>query len=676
MSSNIAVSVHHVSKTYKLYDKPIDRAKEALHPFNKKYHKVFHALQDISLELEYGKAIGIIGRNGHGKSTLLKIIAGLLTPTTGQVETKGKIAAILELTSNLNQELTGIENILLNLKINGFNKKSEIACKIKEIEEFAHIGEFIRQPIKTYSSGMKSRLGFGIATSLEADILILDEVLSVGDFAFQQKCLAKINGLREKMSIIFVSHSMNSVRLFCDNALVLDKGENVFFGKADDGIKYYLEQEEKKKVKLAKEDVEQVVKPFYGDLFHNKEKIIDVTHYWIDEDENKILRSATNGNIGIYVRFKLLYRPRNLIVGLPIWDVDGNCITGISTEMDNYQPQIGEDGFCEVLFKFNNILNPNKYIGVVSIIDQSETLYRNKNEIFESYNINSRFFGFVNIPHKWTHANQRKVISLNEVKLTVDATDTSGGLYDSKNSFEEINNKLYQEINEKYSPDVVVDVGANYGFMSIVFSKYFFSAKFILIEASPKLINYIHSNLHDNGVENYQLINAICAEISNDKRDFSQNPRGSQDNRVIGENKKWETHEVGTLSLDDIFDLNSKKFHFVKIDTQGYEEKVFAGAERFLSISDNWIIKTEFAPYWLKSQKTQPKVFLKYLIDKYIVCEAPGRSRCKGDDLQSLISNRLSPIDIDHFLEYVTNYNKNERGWCDLYVFPLDFKVK
>ena len=278
--NSIIIRVNNVSKTYKLYDQPIDRLKESLSFLNTKYHKEFHALNDVSFELRKGESPGVIGRNGDGKSTLLKIIAGILSPTSGQSNATGRISAILELTSNLKPELTGLENIELNLKISGFKKK-DIPDKIKEIEEFSDIGEFIKQPVKIYSSGMKSRLGFGIATSSEPDILILDEVLAVGDFNFQQKCLAKINSMREKISMIFVSHSMNSVRLFCDRVLVLEKGNLVFDGKPKDAVSYYLQQEEDRKNKLReKSSPIGQIKEFYGDLFQNKEKIYDVKFSW------------------------------------------------------------------------------------------------------------------------------------------------------------------------------------------------------------------------------------------------------------------------------------------------------------------------------------------------------------------------------------------------------------
>jgi len=389
----IVVKVQNISKVYKLYDKPFDRVKETLNPFKKSYHKDFHALDNVSFEIKRGEALGIIGRNGNGKSTLLKIIAGVLTPTKGHVNTKGKISAILELTSSLKPELTGLENIELNLKISGF-KQNELNEKIKEIEEFAEIGEFINQPVKTYSSGMKSRLGFGIATSSEPEILILDEVLAVGDFNFQQKCLAKINSMRDRISMIFVSHSMNSVRLFCDNVLVLEKGERAFLGKADDGIKYYLEQEEKKKAELKKKEKTKDIKPFYGDIFHNENKIINIKHKWDKEIY------ALDEKMTLEFSFELKYKPKNLIIGVPIWDENGNFITSFNT--DYYKIRIFQGHYSITgNLHFNCFFNPNNYFSMLVIVDGSEYLYRMLNTNFNIKN-QERVFGFVTVKHNWS----------------------------------------------------------------------------------------------------------------------------------------------------------------------------------------------------------------------------------------------------------------------------------
>ncbi len=394
MNKSTAVKVQNITKVYKLYNKPMDRVKESLNPLKKQYHKEFHALENVSFELKKGEALGVIGGNGNGKSTLLKIIAGVLTPTKGHTNVKGKISAILELTSSLKPELTGLENIELNLKISGF-KHSELKGKIKEIEEFAEIGEFINQPVKLYSSGMKSRLGFGIATSSEPDVLILDEVLAVGDFNFQQKCLAKINGMRENISMIFVSHSMNSVRLFCDRVIVLEKGNLAFNGKPDDAIKYYLEQEEKKKSELKKKEIKtKLAKVFYGDLFDNKDKIIDVNALW-NKEKYKLHETML-----LTFSFKLLYTPKQLIIGIPIWKDDSTMITALNSDSDNIDIQV-KDNLVSGSLKVSCMFNPDSYTSVIAIVDQGEFLYR---QLLNSFSVlpKERTFGLVTLEHNWS----------------------------------------------------------------------------------------------------------------------------------------------------------------------------------------------------------------------------------------------------------------------------------
>lgn len=224
MNKNTAIKVQNLTKTYKLYDKPIDRLKESLHPLKKKYHKDFYALNNVSFEIKKGETVGIIGKNGSGKSTLLKIITGVLTPTSGRVNVHGKISAILELGAGFNNEMTGIENIYLNTSINGMNKQATNKI-IDEIVDFAELGEHIYQPIKTYSSGMKARLAFGVAINVDPEILIVDEALSVGDVRFQQKCLRRMEEFKaQNKTILFVSHSTGMIERFCDRAVWIHEG--------------------------------------------------------------------------------------------------------------------------------------------------------------------------------------------------------------------------------------------------------------------------------------------------------------------------------------------------------------------------------------------------------------------------------------------------------------------
>jgi lipopolysaccharide transport system ATP-binding protein len=218
------ISLKNVSKCFKRYDRPGDRLKEMIYP-NKKLADEFWAIQDINLEISRGQTLGIVGRNGSGKSTLLQIIVGTLTPTAGSVEVKGRISALLELGSGFNPEFTGRQNVFFNSQILGFNRR-ETEYKFDDIAAFADIGDFIDQPVKTYSSGMFVRLAFAVATSVAPDILVVDEALSVGDEAFQRKCFARLQSIQEGGgTILFVSHAATSVVQLCTSAILMDSGE-------------------------------------------------------------------------------------------------------------------------------------------------------------------------------------------------------------------------------------------------------------------------------------------------------------------------------------------------------------------------------------------------------------------------------------------------------------------
>lgn len=219
-----AIEVKDVVKIYKLYDKPKDRVKEALGLGRKQVHKLHYALNGVSLSIYRGETVGIIGTNGSGKSTILKIITGVLHPTSGEVHVDGRISALLELGAGFNQEYNGIENVYLNGTMMGFSEK-EIDGKLPEILEFADIGDYVYQPVKTYSSGMFVRLAFAVAINIEPEILIVDEALSVGDVFFQAKCYHKFEEFKELgKTIVFVSHDLSSISKYCDRVFLLNKG--------------------------------------------------------------------------------------------------------------------------------------------------------------------------------------------------------------------------------------------------------------------------------------------------------------------------------------------------------------------------------------------------------------------------------------------------------------------
>jgi ABC-type polysaccharide/polyol phosphate transport system ATPase subunit len=222
MKENIAVKVEGLSKAYKLYDRPIDRLKESVHILRKKYHRDFYAVKNVSLEVKKGECLGIVGKNGCGKSTLLKIIAGVLTPSSGSIEVVGRVSALLELGIGFNPEMTGIENIYFNGAIMGIDRKT-MDTRIGDIVSFADIGEFIHQPLKTYSTGMFVRLAFAAAINVDPDILVIDEALAVGDIRFQQKCFRKIKEFSDNgKTIIFVSHDTGAINNLCSRAIWLN----------------------------------------------------------------------------------------------------------------------------------------------------------------------------------------------------------------------------------------------------------------------------------------------------------------------------------------------------------------------------------------------------------------------------------------------------------------------
>lgn len=234
-----AIEVRGVSKFYNLYERPQDRVKELFSLTKKKYHTLYKALDQVSFTVKKGETLGIIGRNGAGKSTLLKLITGVITPSEGSIETHGEISALLELGTGFNPEYTGYENIFLNGSMRGFSDE-EMQEKVKEIVDFADIGEYMGQPVKTYSSGMFARLAFAVMISFKPEILIVDEALSVGDIFFQQKCNTFMKEEMKGVTKLLVTHDMNSIANMADRVILIDRGKIIREGKPLEVIEDYL----------------------------------------------------------------------------------------------------------------------------------------------------------------------------------------------------------------------------------------------------------------------------------------------------------------------------------------------------------------------------------------------------------------------------------------------------
>lgn len=291
------ISVKNVSKIYRLYDRPIDRLLESISIRKKSYHKDFFALQNISFTVNKGEAVGIIGTNGSGKSTMLKIITGVLSPTSGSVETKGTVCALLELGAGFNQDYTGIENIYMNGTMMGISKE-EMDKKLPDILDFADIGDFVHQPVKSYSSGMFVRLAFALYISIDPEILIVDEALSVGDVFFQAKCYHRMDELKKKgTTILMVTHDLGSVMKYCDRVILFNKGEKVGEGLPGQMVDQY------KKILAGKNPVaEKFVdeQDFLGDgKIVNTEKSREELHGSDSEaDKKQATATSTKPDVG------------------------------------------------------------------------------------------------------------------------------------------------------------------------------------------------------------------------------------------------------------------------------------------------------------------------------------------------------------------------------------------
>lgn len=254
-----AISVNDITKIYKLYDSPMDRFKEAIHPFHKQYSKPFYALRNITFEVEKGETVGIIGTNGSGKSTILKIITGVIQPSEGSIDVQGKVSALLELGAGFDMEYSGVENIYMNGAVLGFSRE-EMERKKDEILEFADIGDFVYQPVKTYSSGMLVRLAFALAINVEPEILIIDEALAVGDAFFQAKCFEKLEAIKAAgTTILFVSHDITSVKKLCSRAVWLEKGDLREIGDAKEVCEKYLSMQIAEQNREKKQLVENLI---------------------------------------------------------------------------------------------------------------------------------------------------------------------------------------------------------------------------------------------------------------------------------------------------------------------------------------------------------------------------------------------------------------------------------
>lgn len=356
----------------------------------------FWSLDNISFSLKRGEALGVIGLNGAGKTTLLRILAGQILPDGGEVRTLGNTAAMIDLTAGFDASASGRNNIYLRGAMLGRSREL-MESKFQEIIDFSELGDAIDAPFGTYSSGMKMRLAFSVMIVSEPDILFIDEILSVGDFKFQQKCLAKIREIRERTAFVLVSHSMSHIKLFCTKVAVLNKGQIAFLGAPEEAIEVY-ENLQFPTVESKAEKQAAILNP----QFHNAETITELEHFWCSANGKPIDTAKTGESLYFKLKFKLNYAPKNLILGIPVWTESGVQVTGFTTPREGKGLDVKANQTVELMLNVPNLaFNAGNYVSNIAIHDGLEFLYRGMNPPLNVDKGKKETWGIVNLPHKW-----------------------------------------------------------------------------------------------------------------------------------------------------------------------------------------------------------------------------------------------------------------------------------
>jgi ABC-type polysaccharide/polyol phosphate transport system ATPase subunit len=400
-TDNIAIRVENLSKCYHIYDRPRDRLLQMLARGRRQYYREFWALREVSFEIKKGETVGIIGVNGAGKSTLLQMICGTLNPTSGSIQTNGRVAALLELGSGFNPEFTGRENVFMNCALHGMSHQ-EVADRFEDIADFAGIGDFIDQPVKFYSSGMFARLAFSAAVHVDPDLLIVDEALSVGDRAFQEKSITRMKEIRERGTcILFVSHSITAVRNFCERALWLDRGQVRAFG-ARLGVcdEYQNEVEDTIRKGVVSGTMNRCVARTDG--LSQDAKVLSIVSVSCDKPSYMM-----GSDISIDIKLKFNGRPGPYGVGLIIYDRIGNVVSVLNTLRDELvMTDVKEEWRLTIR---DNHFAPGEYSVTVSIPDENVMFSYEKWEHCVRFRVemerNSQGFarveGVVRCDHDW-----------------------------------------------------------------------------------------------------------------------------------------------------------------------------------------------------------------------------------------------------------------------------------
>lgn len=365
----------------------------------------FWAVRNVSFQLARGEALGIIGLNGSGKTTLLRMLAGQIPVDVGEVVVNGTSAAMIDLQAGFQSSASGYENIFLRAAALGFTRK-KTAEHLQEIIDFSELGDAIRAPLSTYSAGMRMRLAFSVMAIVSPDILLIDEVLAVGDFRFRQKCLAKVREMRERSAFVFVSHSMGDVARFCDRVIVMHKGQVHFEGPPEEAIAIY---ESLDSGTPAVEGNARMAATM-GPMFTNEQAISNVSHFWCNENGESVDRVAFSDPIFMRIKFRSEIDVRSLIVGIPVWALNAHYSTGLSTQINSQKFDVRKNDDVDLLLRIDGgFLNPGILKSVLAITDGPEFLYRQDNPDLLVLSAPHPTWGAVTIPHSWQRLDQQPI---------------------------------------------------------------------------------------------------------------------------------------------------------------------------------------------------------------------------------------------------------------------------
>ena len=389
------VEAKDLGKRYKLFDRPIDQVKELLTLRKKIYHQEFWALRDISFNMKRGESFGVIGENGAGKSTLLKIVTGVTRPTTGSIETVGKVGALLDLGTGFHPEYTGRENIFLSGSVMGLSE-SEIRDILPEIIGFSDLGDFIDRPVRTYSTGMYVRLGFSIATSINPDLLVTDEVLAVGDENFQKKCIKRMEKfLTEGKTILFCSHGMFHIKKICQRAVWLDHGHLKSIGDASDVVNEYLDFMREKEAEGNQRDSQ--IEKLRSSLYNIVKKVRILNGENVERDEFQM-----GETIRVEVTIETPPGEETPSVAIGIVRNDQTPIYGITTDMDGVEPQRMGENLYSICYELPEVmLLPGKYIVRSHSMDKPALRLFDTLETTITIKGDTREMGLCRLKHRW-----------------------------------------------------------------------------------------------------------------------------------------------------------------------------------------------------------------------------------------------------------------------------------